>query len=94
MRHHSGWTRIEVVAVDVAKKGTQEGQRCWPWWWPGEVELLAVVAAGGEGGGSGGGRGGSRTDPAVPGAISPQPRGLVLLHWVGSPCAESEGHWG
>lgn len=92
----------------VAKEGTQEGQRCWPWWWPGEEELLAVVAAGvaagGAGGGShgGGGRGGrgghgcggSRTDPAVPDAISPLPRGLVPVHWVGSACAESEGHWG
>lgn len=89
-----------VVAMDVAKKGTQ---RYWSWWWPGGVELLAMVAAevaAGEGGGSHdgcgghGGHGGSRMDPAVPGTISPWPRGLVLLHWVGSPCAESEGHWG
>lgn len=66
-----------MVAMDLAKKGTQ---RCWSWWWPGGVGLLAVVAAG-EGGGSRGGSGhggcgghgcgGSRMDPAVPGTIRP-----------------------
>lgn len=78
-------------------KGHSGGQR--------GVEVLAVVpaaeAVGGRGGGRGdrtghGGRcrGSSRQDPAVPGAISPLPRGLVPLHWVGSLSAESEGHWG
>lgn len=58
---------------------------------------VVVVAATGAGDGHGGHRcdgHGSRPDPAVPGAISPLPQGLVPVHWVGSLSAESEGHWG
>ena len=77
--------------------GGQEGWRCWPWWQ--QKWLKRGEGGGGHGGRTGhGGRRcsgcGSRPDPAVPGAISPLPRGLVPVRWVGSLSAESEGHWG
>lgn len=97
---HSG----EVVSVEVAKRGHgggREGWRCWPWWqqkWLKDGEGGDGHGHDGSGHGGCAGHGGhccgSRPDPAVPGAISPLPRGLVPVHWVGSLSAESEGHWG